>query len=68
MFLQKLKDWRQKKKTDSVAHAAYVAGLSDVVDQYSESLRFKDPQGHGFAAESVNTRMDRLAGKHAEIL
>ena len=68
MFFKKIWSKRKKKSSLDLQDAIVETGSVATSEQYSETLRYKDPQGHGFAAESLNNKVDRLLRRDASIV
>lgn len=59
---------KKEKKTDSGETASLVGASLDSGALNDSIYRFNSKQGHGFAAERANTRIDLLYGREASIL
>ncbi|EAS00538.2 tetratricopeptide repeat protein (macronuclear) [Tetrahymena thermophila SB210] len=57
---------KKKLNTNKLKIPAY--NLQNDIKCYNDTLKFKGPQGHGYAAERLNNLVDQFKGKKAVVL
>ena len=68
ILFKKFRSRIHRKSKNDLTVETQASGLASSSEQFIETLRFKDPQGHGFAAESANNYLDRMMGRDASIV